>query len=207
MSKYTVEVQIEIPLDSRVKYEIEESNGERKLKVDRVLHNFPYWFNYGEIPHSLGGDGDPLDVVVLCRERLTPQCHIECKLIGVLRTTDNKGIDDKLICVPTDEIDPESKAYNNIYDLSDGKKERIKYFFEHYKETEKSKSGEKKFVKVDGFGNKDEALAIYNKGMDDGAVKKNELIVVEVSDTIKDFLLSNGYVLNNETKVYEQKKE
>ena len=156
-----VDVQIEIPLDSRVKYEIH--NG--KLRVDRVLHNFPYWFNYGEIPNTLGGDGDPLDVIVLCRERLTPTCFIKCKIIGVLKTKDNKGQDDKLICVPSDDIDIESKEYNDINDLSDGTKSKLKYFFEHYKETETTKTGEKKYVKVGGFYDKKIAIEIYKEGL------------------------------------------
>lgn len=156
-----IDVVVEVPMDSRVKYELDDDGN---LRVDRILHNFPYWFNYGEVPKTLGGDGDPLDVIILGREKLAPRCYIKCKLIGVLKTEDEKGIDDKLICYPADDLDIESKEYNDINDISKGTKERLKYFFEHYKETENGKNGKKKCVIVKGFDDKKCAEKLYEEG-------------------------------------------
>lgn len=164
MNKYEVEVRIEISKGSRVKYEVDGA----KIKVDRILHNMPYFFNYGEIPNTLAGDGDPIDVVVWCAEKFVPNCYIDCKIIGVLKTKDEKGDDHKLICVPADGIDNESVYYNNIDDLPKCIKDKIEYFFAHYKETEvDKKTGKPKHVDVLGYGDRDEALTIYYKGIKD----------------------------------------
>ena len=162
MNKYEVEVHLEISKGSKVKYEVNGS----KIKVDRILHNMPYFFNYGEIPNTLAGDGDPIDVVIWSSETFIENCYIDCKIIGVLKTKDEKGTDHKLICVPANGIDNESIYYNNITDLSKCIRDKIQYFFAHYKETEIDKNtGNPKHVDVLGYGDRDEALNIYNEGV------------------------------------------
>ena len=88
----TVDVQIEIPSGQSVKYEIDHNT--HQLKCDRFLHvPFAYPFNYGYILNTLGGDGDPLDAVVICKPSLFPTCLIKCRIIGALITSDENGKD------------------------------------------------------------------------------------------------------------------
>src|SRR6185312_14899665 len=100
-----VEVKIEISKGHTVKYEFDHVSG--KLICDRFLHvPFAYKFNYGFITNTLGGDGDPLDAIVLCDQSLHPTCYIQCKIIACLITKDEKGRDDKIILVPSEKVDP-----------------------------------------------------------------------------------------------------
>lgn len=154
-----VKVQIEIPQGQNVKYEIDHDTNE--LVCDRFLHGpFAYPFNYGYITHTLGGDGDPLDAVVICDRSLLPTCTIKCKIIGALITNDEKGKDEKIILVPDDKIDPYNKKINNITDLDDHTLDEIKYFFTHYKDLEQGK-----FINVEDFVSVDVAYEIYNKSI------------------------------------------
>ena len=154
-----VKVQIEIPQGQNVKYEIDHDTNE--LVCDRFLHGpFAYPFNYGYITHTLGGDGDPLDAVVICDRSLLPTCTIKCKIIGALITNDEKGKDEKIILVPNDNIDPYNKKINNITDLDDHTLDEIKYFFTHYKDLEQGK-----FINVEEFVSVDVAYEIYNKSI------------------------------------------
>ena len=154
-----VKVQIEIPQGQNVKYEIDHETNE--LVCDRFLHGpFAYPFNYGYITHTLGGDGDPLDAVVICDRSLLPTCTIKCKIIGALITNDEKGKDEKIILVPNDNIDPYNKKINNITDLDDHTLDEIKYFFTHYKDLEQGK-----FINVEDFVSVDVAYDIYNKSI------------------------------------------
>jgi inorganic pyrophosphatase len=154
-----VKVQIEIPQGQNVKYEIDHETNE--LVCDRFLHGpFAYPFNYGYITHTLGGDGDPLDAVVICDRSLLPTCTIKCKIIGALITNDEKGKDEKIILVPDDKIDPYNKKINNITDLDDHTLDEIKYFFTHYKDLEQGK-----FINVEEFVSVDVAYEIYNKSI------------------------------------------
>ena len=154
-----VKVQIEIPQGQNVKYEIDHDTNE--LVCDRFLHGpFAYPFNYGYITHTLGGDGDPLDAVVICDRSLLPTCTIRCKSIGALITNDEKGKDEKIILVPNDNIDPYNKKINNITDLDDHTLDEIKYFFTHYKDLEQGK-----FINVEDFVSVDVAYEIYNKSI------------------------------------------
>ena len=152
-----VDVIVEIPKNTNIKYEYDEDLG--MIRCDRILNTpMMYPANYGYIPGTLSGDGDPLDVLVLCDFSLHPNTVINCKIIGVLSTTDEKGVDDKIIAVPNDKIDRNSKSYDNISDVSDDLKESIKYFFEHYKDLEKDK-----WVVVNSFENKEKAVEILEK--------------------------------------------
>jgi len=151
----TVKVQIEIPRGSNVKYEIDHKTHE--LVCDRFLHGpFAYPFNYGYIVNTLGGDGDPLDAVVVCNRPLAPTCFIKCKIIGALITNDEKGRDEKIILVPDEKIDPYNKSFNSYKDLDPHTLDEIKYFFTHYKDLE-----ENKFINVDDFIGSEEANVIY----------------------------------------------
>lgn len=150
-----VKVQIEIPKNGNVKYEIDHETGE--LICDRVLYSsLRYDFNYGFIKNTLSEDGDPLDAVVLCNSELAPTCTIYCKIIGALPTRDEKGQDEKIILVPCDNVDPESIGVSDICDIKEPVLKKIKQFFTHYKELESNK-----FVIVDDFVNKDRANELY----------------------------------------------
>ena len=138
-------VFIEIPIGSGVKYEVDEESGE--LKVDRFLYTaFKYPFNYGYITGTKGGDGDPMDVVVLSSEPVVPGVVMKCHAIGVLETEDEEGIDAKVIAVPTAKIDPFYGIYEDIKDVPAALLAKIKHFYENYKTIEPGK-----WVKVKDF--------------------------------------------------------
>lgn len=144
-------VFIEIPIGSGVKYEVDEETGE--LKVDRFLYTaFKYPFNYGYIKGTRGGDGDPMDVVVLSSEPVVPGVVIKCHAIGVLETEDEEGIDAKVIAVPTAKIDPFYGVWNDIKDIPEALLNKIKHFYENYKTIEPGK-----WVKVKEFKSAGEA--------------------------------------------------
>lgn len=152
----TVTVQIEICIGMTVKYEIDHHAN--TLICDRFLHGpFAYPFNYGYIVNTLGGDGDPLDAIVICKPSLQPMCFIKCKIIGALITSDEKGRDEKIILVPDPSVDPNNKDINEYTDLPIHTLNELKYFFEHYKDLENGK-----YVKVDSFVDAKEATDIYN---------------------------------------------
>ena len=155
-----VEVFIEVTKESNIKYEHDHETG--KLICDRVLHTtcvYPY--NYGYIEKTLAGDGDPLDIMVVTGYKLIPGCYIECKILGVLFTRDEKGMDEKLIAVPIEKIDPYMRGINTLGDLKQIQRDKIKFFFEHYKKLEPGK-----WVEVTGWGDKDQALTILKNSKD-----------------------------------------
>ena len=134
---YEINCIIEIPKGGRLKYEIDHNNN---LILDRVLPlGCVYPGNYGYIPDTLGGDGDPLDILIITQYPIQSKCHVLCRPVGVLHMKDEKGIDEKIIAVPIRSID---KMYSNIEDLSDipnRQLKEIKYFFETYKKLEEDK--------------------------------------------------------------------
>ncbi len=152
--KLTFDVLIEIPKGSRNKYEYDfELN---KIRFDRMLFSsMMYPGDYGFIPKTLALDGDPLDVLVMGTEPTFPMCVMEVKPIGVFHMTDEKGPDEKLICVPV--TDPIWNSYNDLSDLNPHRKKEITHFFQVYKDLEKKK------VDVGGWGYADEAYDILNK--------------------------------------------
>lgn len=155
-----VNVVIEIPQGSSIKYEVDEETG--LVFVDRVLYTaMHYPFNYGFIPCTLEEDGDPVDVLVVTQEPLHPGVVIEAKPIGLLEMEDEEGVDAKIIAVPRDKVDPRFKNLNDINDLSEALKEKIRHFFEHYKELEPGK-----WVKVIGWRPRSEALARISKSIE-----------------------------------------
>ena len=156
--EFTIDVFIEIAKNSHIKYEYDK---ERKALIcDRILHTpFKYQFNYGFIPNTLSEDSDPIDVVVIMEDELVPGCYINCKLIGVLETSDDAGNDPKLIMLPSYKIDPAYKTYNNINEISKSTRDKIEYFFTHYKDLENKK------VVVGEFKDKEEAFKIYEESV------------------------------------------
>ena len=147
-----INVVIEIPKDSEpVKYEVDKETG--AIFVDRVLSTpMRYPCNYGYVPQTLCGDGDPADVLVILPLPLVPGSVVRCRPVGVLNMTDEAGGDSKILAVPVDSV---FHGYAHIADteqVSQHWLERIGHFFEHYKDLEKGK-----WVKVDGWGNAEAA--------------------------------------------------
>jgi inorganic pyrophosphatase len=145
---------IEIPRGSRNKYEYDFAL--KRMRFDRMLFSsMMYPADYGFIPETLALDGDPLDVLVLINEPTFPGCVIEVKPIGVFHMADDKGPDEKIICVPVS--DP---IWNNLNDLSDMNPHLVKeitHFFQVYKDLENKK------VDVEGWGDVNEARGIIRE--------------------------------------------
>ncbi|MDI9313410.1 MAG: inorganic diphosphatase [Hydrotalea sp.] len=138
---------IEIPMMVPVKYEIDKDAG--MVIVDRFLATPMYYpCNYGFIPHTLSGDGDPADVLVVAPFALAAGSVIRVRPVGVLLTEDESGKDEKIICVPHGKVTALYDKINEATDLPQILLDQIKHFFEHYKDLEKGK-----FVKVLGFDN------------------------------------------------------
>jgi inorganic pyrophosphatase len=121
---------IEIPKGSKVKYELDKETG--LLWLDRVLHSAVHYpANYGFLPQTYCDDGDPLDVLVLGQEPVVPLCILRARAIGVLRMSDDKGADDKVIAVHVD--DPEYAHYQEAAELPPHRLKEIQRFFLDYK--------------------------------------------------------------------------
>ena len=150
-----VNVQIEIPRGQSVKYEINHDT--QQLICDRFLHvPFAYPFNYGYICETMGGDGDPLDAVVICKPSLYPTSLIKCRIIGALITSDENGLDEKILLVPDINIDPYNKNIMSYTDLDSHTLQEIEYFFRHYKDLEPNK-----FINIESFVSTNDAINIY----------------------------------------------
>lgn len=127
---------IEIPKGSKVKYELDKDTG--LLRVDRILFSAVHYpANYGFIPRTYCGDGDPLDVLVLCQEPVEPMCIMRARAIGVMQMRDEKGLDDKVIAVHLD--DPAFNQYTHIREVPQHTLLELKRFFEDYKQLEDKK--------------------------------------------------------------------
>ncbi len=149
-----VYVFIEIPMGGGVKYEVDHDTG--FLFVDRFLYtSMVYPFNYGFIPRTLAEDGDPVDVLVLSREPVYPGSVIRARPIGVLIMEDEDGMDEKVIAVPVKKLDPMWEEVEDVSDCAEITLQKIKHFFERYKELEPGK-----WVKVKEFKGKEEAFRI-----------------------------------------------
>jgi len=152
---------IEIPSGSFTKYEIDKTTG--YLVVDR-FQSMPvaYPANYGTIPSSLAGDGDPLDVLVLTREPIVPGAFIRVRPIGVLRMTDAGDEDDKVIAVPVSEVDPQYDRVRTITDMPEIERQRIEAFFRVYKDLPAGRNR----VELRGFVGAAEARATVRAALD-----------------------------------------
>jgi inorganic pyrophosphatase len=133
------DVLIEIPKGNRNKYEVDHVSG--RIRLDRMLFTATrYPADYGFIENTLGADDDPLDALVLVEEPTFPGCLILCRAIGMFRMTDEKGGDDKVICVPAS--DPRLEHLRDIRHLPEFERLEIQHFFEVYKDLEPGKSVE-----------------------------------------------------------------
>ncbi|TAL63103.1 MAG: inorganic diphosphatase [Legionella sp.] len=147
-----INVIIEIPMHGEpVKYEVDKETG--ALFVDRFMTTAMFYpTNYGYIPNTLSEDGDPVDVLVVTPVPLISGAVIPCRVVGMLKMTDESGVDAKLLAVPTTKL---SKMYQNITSYKDMPQHlllSLEHFFSHYKDLE-----EGKWVKVDGWVGADEA--------------------------------------------------
>jgi inorganic pyrophosphatase len=132
-----VEVLIEIPKGQRNKYEMDHETG--RIRLDRMLFTSTrYPSDYGFIEDTLADDGDPLDALVLLDEPTFPGCLITCRVIGMFRMRDEKGLDDKILCVPA--RDPRNAHLEDIEDVPTFDRLEIQHFFEVYKDLEPGKS-------------------------------------------------------------------
>jgi inorganic pyrophosphatase len=153
----TFDVLIEIPKGSRNKYEYDFNL--KKIRYDRMLFSsMMYPADYGFVPQTLALDGDPLDVLVLVTEPTFPGCVMEVKPIGVFHMADEKGPDEKIICVPVS--DPIWNKYNDLADLNPHLTKEIEHFFQVYKDLENKK------VDVGGWGDAQEAREIIDTCVD-----------------------------------------
>ena len=130
------DVTVEIPKGQRNKYEVDHETG--RIRLDRMLFTSTrYPADYGFIEGTLAPDGDPLDALVLLDEPTFPGCLIRCRAIGMFRMRDEKGSDDKVLCVAA--TDPRMEHLADIGDVSDFELLEIQHFFEVYKELEPGK--------------------------------------------------------------------
>ena len=133
------DVFIEIPKGTRNKYELDHETG--RIRLDRTLFTATmYPEDYGFIENTLGEDGDPLDALVLLDEPTFPGCLILCRAVGMFRMSDEKGGDDKVLCVPAH--DPRMTRFKDLEDVEKFELLEIQHFFETYKDLEPGKSVE-----------------------------------------------------------------
>jgi inorganic pyrophosphatase len=154
-----INVVIEIPQGSAVKYELDKDSG--AIMVDRFLFTpMAYPAAYGFIPGTIADDGDPVDAMVLTPAAVVPGSVIRARPIGVLLMSDEAGQDEKLVCVPHDKIHPLYTDVHKIEDLPLITRQAIEHFFTRYKDLEKGK-----WVKVEGWGDKARAEELILAGM------------------------------------------
>ncbi len=156
---------IEIPKNTRAKYELDKESG--MLILDRVLFASIYYpANYGFIPQTYCDDKDPLDIVILSQIQVVPLCIVSAKVIGVMRMLDGGELDDKIIAVAENDM-----SVNHINDISELPRhflKELKNFFEDYKKLEK------KSVEVEDFQSAEVARKIVQKSMEDYKIYMQE---------------------------------
>jgi inorganic pyrophosphatase len=152
-------VIIEIPMNADpIKYEVDKASG--AIFVDRFMSTAMHPTNYGYVPKTLSGDGDPVDVLVVTPVPLIPGVVVTCRALGMLRMQDEAGEDSKLIAVPTNKILSIYSQWQTYEDLNPARLKTIAHFFEHYKDLE-----EGKWVKVLGWVGVAEAHKEITDGM------------------------------------------
>ena len=158
---WDVNAIIEIPLGGApVKYELDKDSG--ALFVDRFLHTaMVYPANYGFIPHTLADDGDPLDILVIGPVPVAVGAVVRSRPIGVLIMTDDKGNDDKILAVPTDDLHPYYSAVSSYRALPQIFLDQVGHFFTHYKDLKKPGS-----TKVEGWGDAEAAKQIIAESIE-----------------------------------------
>lgn len=156
---------IEIPRGSRNKYEVDHETG--RVFLDRVLYtSFAYPTDYGFIENTLGLDGDPVDILLLCEYPLFPGVGTKVRPVGVFNMTDESGSDAKVVVVPAK--DPRWDWVQDVADIPEFRRKEIEHFFEHYKDLEPGK-----WVKTEGWGDAAEAEAIIVAGQEKFAAESH----------------------------------
>ena len=158
---FDVNVIVEVPIGGEpIKYEMDKEAG--ALVVDRFLYTaMRYPGNYGFIPHTLSGDGDPCDVIVANTRAIVPGAIISCRIVGVLLMEDEAGGDEKLIAVPSAKLTRRYEGVSNYRDLPTITLDQIEHFFAHYKDLEPGK-----WVKILGWRDADEARRLVQEGIE-----------------------------------------
>jgi len=152
-----VTVVVEIPKGSRNKYEYDPELD--AIVLDRMLFtSMQYPADYGYITDTLGGDGDTLDALVFVGEPTFPGCRIRARPVGLFRMRDEKGPDEKILCVPL--RDPTWSEIHDLADLPSALLNEIEHFFQVYKDLEHKEVG------TEGFGDRAEALAVIAAARD-----------------------------------------
>jgi inorganic pyrophosphatase len=153
-------VIIEIPMNADpIKYEVDKETG--AIFVDRFMSTaMHYPTNYGYVPQTLSGDGDPVDVLVITPVPLIPGVVVTCRAIGILMMEDEAGVDGKVLAVPVDKILPIYTQWQKPEDLNPMRLNTIQHFFEHYKDLEPGK-----WVKILGWEGKDAAIKEITDGI------------------------------------------
>ena len=156
----TFNVIIEIPMNADpVKYEVDKESG--AIFVDRFMStSMHYPTNYGYVPQTISGDGDPVDVLVITPVPLIPGVVVTCRPIGILKMTDEAGEDGKVLDVPTDKILSIYTQWQKPEDLNPLRLKTIAHFFEHYKDLE-----EGKWVKINGWEGPESAKKEISDGI------------------------------------------
>jgi inorganic pyrophosphatase len=159
-----INVLVEVPVGGEpIKYEIDKASG--ALVVDRFLYTpMRYPGNYGFVPHTLCGDGDPLDVLVASTRALVPGSVINCRPVGVLVMEDESGMDEKVIAVPSGKLTRRYDAVKTLADLPEITRSQIEHFFQHYKDLEPGK-----WVKIVEWGDAASAREIILESMERAA--------------------------------------
>ena len=152
---HEINVIVEVPVGGEpIKYEMDKEAG--TLVVDRFLYtSMRYPGNYGFIPHTLSGDGDPLDVLIANQRGIVPGAIVAVRPIGVLKMQDEAGVDEKIIAVPVSRLTRRYEQVQDYTQLPDITIKQIEHFFEHYKDLE-----DFKWVKALGWGDVNEAKRI-----------------------------------------------
>jgi inorganic pyrophosphatase len=155
-----VNVIIEVPIGGEpIKYEMHKPAG--ALEVDRFLYtSMRYPGNYGFIPHTLSGDGDPCDVIVANTRAIVPGAIMSCRIVGVLLMEDEAGADEKLVAVPSSWLTQRYDSIQNYADLPEITLRQIEHFFESYKDLEPGK-----WVKITGWGDAETARRMVLEGI------------------------------------------
>lgn len=158
---WDINVIIENPRGGEpVKYELDKESG--FMMVDRFLHTaMHYPGNYGFIPHTLSGDGDPVDVLVISDTQVVPGAVIRSRPIGVLLMEDEAGADEKILAVPVDKLNPFYDDVVSYRSLPDILQERVAHFFKHYKDLEKGK-----WTNIQRWGEPGEAADMITAGIE-----------------------------------------
>jgi inorganic pyrophosphatase len=154
-------VIIEIPMNADpIKYEVDKESG--AIFVDRFMGTaMHYPVNYGYIPHTIAGDGDPVDVLVVTPFPLFPGVVVRCRPIGILKMTDDGGEDAKVLAVPVTKVLSIYSKWESPDDVNELLLRQIQHFFEHYKDLEAGK-----WVKIGGWEGTDSARAEIMAGVE-----------------------------------------